>query len=270
MRPCFSDVNFTPVSLGGFLATDISGQDVLLATPASYFQESVQHFLFCKANSSAPTRLSVLVQANNPSFSKWRCFLQGMKRVSCPGISGHAFWVDNEVSTQGANSKLDSLENDTTCLMTFEGTASGTPASILVDSGASHCFIDAEFAQTHGFAHRPSKSLVTLADGQQASTTTKCNVRIRIQGHVSEIDCFVLDMAQQFDVMFGDMWLRKSKAILDFESQTCSLYKQGLRRTIRPVGSNQKQTTNSADVHKLLLNAVQLNRLRRQGFQQLL
>jgi hypothetical protein len=77
-------------------------------------------------------------------------------------------------------------------------------------------------------------------------------------------------MAQQFDVMFGDMWLRKSKAILDFESQTCSLYKQGLRRTIRPVGSNQKQTTNSADVHKLLLNAVQLNRLRRQGFQQLL
>ena len=104
MRPCFSDVNFTPVSLGGFLATDISGQDVLLATPASYFQESVQHFLFCKANSSAPTRLSVLVQANNPSFSKWRCFLQGMKRVSCPGISGHAFWVDNEVSTQGANS----------------------------------------------------------------------------------------------------------------------------------------------------------------------
>ena len=123
--------------------------------------------------------------------------------------------------------------------MTFEGTASGTPASILVDSGASHCFIDAEFAQTHGFAHRPSKSLVTLADGQQASTTTKCNVRIRvrvrvthvrirIQGHVSEIDCFVLDMAQQFDVILGDTWLRKSKAILDFESQTCSLYKQGL------------------------------------------
>ena len=35
MRPCFSDVNFTPVSLGGFLATDISGQDVLLATLAS-------------------------------------------------------------------------------------------------------------------------------------------------------------------------------------------------------------------------------------------
>ena len=86
MRPCFSDVNFTPVSLGGFLATDISGQDVLLATPASYFQKSV-HSLFCKANSSAPTRLSVLVQADNSSFSKWRCFLQAMKRVSCPGIS---------------------------------------------------------------------------------------------------------------------------------------------------------------------------------------
>ena len=71
-------------------------------------------------------------------------------------------------------------------------------------------------------------SLVTLADGKQASTTTKYNVRIRIQGHVSEIDCFVLDMAQQFDVILGDTWLRKSKAILDFESQTCSLYKQGL------------------------------------------
>jgi predicted aspartyl protease len=61
-----------------------------------------------------------------------------------------------------------------------EGTASGTPASILVDSGASHSFIDTEFAQTHGFAHRPSKSLVTLADGQTDSTTTKCNVWIRI------------------------------------------------------------------------------------------
>ena len=100
----------------------------------------------------------------------------------------------------------------------------------------------------------------------QASTTTKYNVRKRIQGHVSEIDCFVLDMAQQFDMILGDTWLRKSKAILDFESQTCSLYKQGLRRTIRPVGPNQKQTANSADVYKLLLNAVQLNRFKRQGF----
>jgi len=46
MRPCFSDVNFTPVSLGGFLATDISGQDVfVVSNPCFLFSRVSAAFL---------------------------------------------------------------------------------------------------------------------------------------------------------------------------------------------------------------------------------
>lgn len=116
-----------------------------------------------------------------------------MERVTCPGTPGHAFWVDTSAQPQETSAKLDSL-GENSCVMTFQGLASGAPASILIDSGASHCFVDTVFAKHHGFARHPTKMFVKLADGSNASAATLTNIRVKIQGHISEIACYVLDM----------------------------------------------------------------------------
>eukprot|EP00983_Pelagomonas_calceolata_P058341 1145444-Pelagomonas_calceolata.AAC.1 len=43
------------------------------------------------------------------------------------------------------------------------------------------------------------KHYVQLADGRSASASMLTNVRVKIQGHISEIPCSVLDMQQQYE-----------------------------------------------------------------------
>ena len=98
--------------------------------------------------------------------------------------------------------------------MFFSGSASGVSAKILLDSGASHCFIDENFAEQKGFALHPTNTSVQLADSSEATALLKCHARIHLQWPVSDVTCFVLDMQQQYDVILRDNWLNKYKVDL--------------------------------------------------------
>jgi hypothetical protein len=186
--------------LSDYLTSDIAGHDVMLATPPQYFAESLQHYLQSKGQSSKATSLCALVNTNHALFPKWKSFLQDMKRVSCPGVPGYAFWVNEPTIPEAANVQLDGASNSS-CTMVFNGSANGQSAYFLLDSGASHCFIDQSFAEQYGFARHPTRTSVQLANGTAANTTMKCNLRIKIQRHISKVPCFVLDMQQQYDVI---------------------------------------------------------------------
>ena len=117
-----------------------------------------------------------------------------MTRVPCPGFLGHAFWVDNYIQPQAISAKLDSLGTNS-FVMTFQGLTGGAPASILIDSGASHCFVNSTFAKHHGFArHRLGHAEQPWARVWQArasackqgaertrSLVTKCKVIAHLQ-----------------------------------------------------------------------------------------
>ena len=65
---------------------------------------------------------------------------------------------------------------DPACIFTLKGTASGTLALFLVDSGATHCFADSSFAAENGYARYPKQKIVQLADGTCTSANQKCNI----------------------------------------------------------------------------------------------
>ena len=44
-----------------------------------------------------------------------------------------------------------------------------------------------------------------------------CSYEVNIQGHITIISCFVLDMQQQYDVILSDKWHKKAKAVLGYE-----------------------------------------------------
>ena len=147
--------------------------------------------------------------------------------------------------------------------MVFSGLASGASAKILLDTGASHCFIDQSFAEQNGLALHPTRTKVQLADGSEASSLLKCHVKVHLSRHISEVSCYVLDMQQQYDLILGEDWLNKHRANLDYGSKTCSVFKNSTKFSLRPLKDQTHSSLNNTKV--LLLNAAQVVKLQRQG-----
>lgn len=93
--------------------------------------------------------------------------------------------------------------------MTFDGLACGAPAVCLIDSGATHAFIDSTFAPERGIAWLPASTYIQLADGSVQSAKLTCHVHIKLQGPGCTLPCFVIDTQQQFDLISGDTRLQK-------------------------------------------------------------
>eukprot|EP00983_Pelagomonas_calceolata_P018934 595754-Pelagomonas_calceolata.AAC.1 len=60
--------------------------------------------------------------------------------------------------------------------MSFHGLASGAPALFLADSGATHSFVDSNFAKQYGFARHPSKQNV-YGFNNTSESTSKCYIK---------------------------------------------------------------------------------------------
>ena len=134
------------ISLRAFLATNIAGCDVLLGTPPQHLTQALQHYWSCKASDPAHTTLRVLINTNHHLFSRWQALLHSMTRVPCKGLPGFAFWVD-ETAPPPTQTYARNLGKPK-CSMVFSGLAAGNSATFLLDSGASHCFIDQTFAES--------------------------------------------------------------------------------------------------------------------------
>jgi len=246
----------SPLSLRAYLATDIAGHDVVLGVPPEYFAKAVQHYLHCKAKSSKPTTLCALVDTRHHLFPKWGQLLYGMRKIQGPKNSGYSFWVDDSEPEK----TISSIQNmgKTSCSMVFQGYLSGSPAITLMDTGASHCFLDLSFAQQNNFALHPTKTSVALADGALSNVVLKtAPLKMKIGSHFSTTIFYVLDMQRQYDLILGDNWQTKHDAILHIKDKSCELRQNNRRYKIFSIDQAQ-QKQNSQHT---LLNAAQVCRL---------
>ena len=192
---------------------------------------------------------------------EWVPFLKNMTEIQCE-LPGYAFYHDITGLPALQVSKLTSANFSNRPSMIFEGSANGAPATFLADTGATHCFIDKNFAKTFGFKQSIANAEIHLADGSTQSTTSKTTVHLKIQGHSASVQCFIINMQGQFDVILGDTWLHKTGAVLDYKQKVCTVEKKGLKHTLTPVV--QETSTSSSHVNSVLLNALQVKRCLRQ------
>jgi len=246
--------------LSAYLARDISGQDVFLSTPPEYLTTAIQHYLKCKSHSSTAMSLCVLVNTHHELFPQWRPMLLGMKRKKCSHVPGYAFWVNEKSQPEFLSACLNSTGSQSTV---FSGSVSGASAKVKMDTGASHCFLDQSFADWNGFARLPTRTRVQLADGSEATAVHKCFVRLNLQGHISDITCYVIDTEQQYDVILGENWLKRFQVDISYRSETCTAFKNAAKYVLRPL--SDPTPCRPASVHSLLLGAVQVQKLQRQG-----
>ena len=248
-------VRSTP-SLHTYLTTDVGGHDVMLGVPPEYFAEAIKHYWNCKAKSSAPTTLCVLVDTSHHLFPKWKPLLYGMKRKKCSKVPGHAFWIDDS-EPDHSNTSVRNLKQSA-CSMVFEGNLSGSPAITLMDTGASHCFMDINFAKENNFALQPTKTVVTLANGSSASVALKTiPLKLTLGRHSSMPTFYIIDMSQEYDIILGDNWQAKHDAVMHIRAKICTLRQHTTRCIIKSINSDSDQPEPSG----LTLSAAQVVRL---------
>ena len=101
---------------------------------------------------------------------------------------------------------------------------------------------------------------MVLANGSNAKIAGTIKAKIRIGAYHSSVDCLVIDsLLENFDVILGDKWMKRHKAILDVCNQTCTLNSKKV--------TLKKPATPDQPCENRLLSSVQCRRLVQAGCQ---
>lgn len=267
MFPCTLSSASPPENqdISSFLSSNVSSYQTLLSASPSQLTQALTHYHQCQLKSRKQNAaICVLIHKAHPSFTtEWLPLLQNMQEIPS-NLPGYAFFHDFGNFLKPEFGKCSALGSTKKPSMVFDGSANGAFATFLVDTGATHSFVDSSFASELGLARAKANAQIQLADGSTQHASTQTNLSIRIQNHKTTIPCYILDMQEQFDVILGDTWTEKVGAIINCEDKTISVKKQGARLTIYP-NSDESHNESDSHVNTLFLNAAQLQRHLRQG-----
>ena len=276
--PCAKHASgwYCPVKADVFLATNVSGQHNWLNVPACDLADCLVHYDACKKHDPTRTALCVFVpaaaqhelQPHLQRMSLLHTFAAGSKLLmhSPPLAEPVHVYVSYPAAPALYPAAAASSAHHTRSAMSFDGTVNGSYSAFLLDSGATHCFIDHAFAASLGLPLAPVAVHTTaeVADGRPAPLTHTTTFRVRIQAYSGMVTAYVLDMRGVYDVILGEDWLKRTYASLDYSAMLCTLpSKNGSTRIVlRPV---QQRDAPSAPlpVAELLLNAAQVRRAMR-------
>jgi hypothetical protein len=147
--------------------------------------------------------------------------------------------------------------------MRFHCTIAGAVGVALMDSGASHTFIDKKFVEKKGIHTTPTRRPVELADGNTVLVSGQCAVYIRLTSkhrsavYMRKVQCMVMDLGNENDIVLGQDWLDTEHAILDFGARKCTMAKKGL------IVECMKRPTSTT--HRLTISAMQAQKRVQQG-----
>jgi len=138
-------------TLGNLLSGSVAHTHTLLAAPPSELTSALRHYHTCKL-SNKDSSVCVLIHKTHSLFAtEWLPLLHNMQELPC-NLPGHAFfhYLSNRSEEVCKCSALDSSNKPQ---MVFDRTANGVSATFLVDTGATHCFVDSAFAEEIGVVH---------------------------------------------------------------------------------------------------------------------
>lgn len=204
------------MSVESFLTADVRGKHIALGAPQQQLKACLRRYLLQKNDSPETTALCVAV---HPSQT-W-----AVKRYLPAAVPVYAFddntrlWCDPPASSVVCGKAY--VASARVPMMTFQGRVRKWQARILVDSGASRCFIHSKFAQAVGLTCRTAQRSVILADGSKVPAKAECDVPVRIDGHRCIVTAYVIDLATEFDLILGDTWLSAHDAVLSYRHRLC-------------------------------------------------
>ena len=153
-------------------------------------------------------------------------------------------------------------------------TFGAVPSVALLDSGAEQSqlapdgvHLSYQFAQRHGFQMKPVQHDITVAnaDGHECKVYGIAKGTMKIGQLVTQVQALVMDMDDKLDVIIGEAWLAKHKAVMDYGSRACMFVKRGRRYLVRCVKprSSRGQNAHTKPVEAHILTLSQTKRMLR-------
>ncbi len=96
--------------------------------------------------------------------------------------------------------------------MQFSGRVAGAAASVLVDSGASHCFANASFCEEIGLRFMPLSAELQVANGETVPVVGSVRVEVKVQQYTEQLTLLVTDLAERYGIILGDEWMLRHGA----------------------------------------------------------
>lgn len=279
-----------------FLQSNCAHHQVFMNPPFSQLKAFIEHYQTCKKQSPHDTSACIVVplwpsadfypllqnmqlikeyRRGTPLFTQPQGKTTSGKRRTMPGIPWNVqvYW-DPPVPVhqrciklakqQQLNFKpLHGVPHDTA--FTFDGQLSGGPVTILIDTGATASFVNADTARRLGLTLQPDATQeIILGTGQSVRSFGKCRATLRLQSYQAPVSFTVLQLDPAIDVVLGTDWLTQHHAYMDFSEFSFVLYKGDKRITIRRPELPASVTTDSQDSAPLL-TAVQFKRMLRKN-----
>ena len=113
-------------------------------------------------------------------------------------------------------------------MMIFGSTVnSNSQADVLIDSGASHSFIDAAYAAKHHIGVLPAKGSVACAGDSKVPIRGVARIKLDMQSYVGVVQAYVIDLpSKDMDIVLGQTWMLEHQAHLRYEKPYGVTFKQ--------------------------------------------
>ena len=275
--------------MNSFLDFDCSGEHVWLNAPFKQLCSFISHYKDCKDKAAGSTTALIVVPVmpNHPVNR----LLHGMQKIAEYPVGTCLYSSRNEDGTVSplqegvpwpmavyydpprtlkqtyVTSQSSRELRDSTDGVVVKCKLSGAEAKGTLDCGASHCFLRTAFANEHQLHVSPCTDMISLADGSTARAKGRCKVRFQSGNLCTMVDCYVLDLAPQYDMLLGMDFMHKNKIQISFNEGTASVTAmKGEHRVTLPVPSTASRVTmGHQPVESIMLSALQLKRAVRKG-----
>ena len=98
------------------------------------------------------------------------------------------------------------------------------PARALVDTGATHSYISDSFAAKAQLPIRGQQNWLSLANGTKIVSKGKVVIPLDIQSYQGAVECFILPMSQQFDIILGEDWCQQTGCEISYRTHSVSCH----------------------------------------------
>lgn len=266
------DQNTTAVC--DFDSVDCTSHHVLLQTAdVAKLRTHLEHYARCKAAAPGDTSAVVVLSSRNyrAAVSMLKRFKLGMSCIwlkrptKRPGTVLTA-WYDAPKVLQAA--AVGGQVRPHRQGIHLQCSIAGRPARATLDCGASHCFLRSGYAAEHGIEVQPDDATIALADGSTARTRGRCYVRVQLGTMVAVVNCYVVDLAVQYDLLLGmDFMIQRGVTISCNSENVLVTASRNGKCTRLPLEGTVQGTPSTDDkpVFDTIVSALQLRRAMRKG-----
>ena len=137
--------------------------------------------------------------------------------VDLPGTAVEAWCIQDDGPRIRVKKTPVLLALGSSLSLQFTGTLDGVEARILIDTGATGCFVSQSLAAQLHKVPKVIKSLPVQVAGGHVNAVARCAPRLILGEHHSSPTCMVLEaLPGDFDLILGEQWLKEHKGRLDF------------------------------------------------------